>query len=170
MVQALAGDARAYRELLRDVGTLLRGYFSRRLGSGQTADAEDLVQDVLMALHTHRATYDTARPFTSWVHAIARYKLIDHYRQNRIRHTVPAEDAEALFAVDDSAAATARLDVDRLLDTVPAQTARMIRDVKIEGRSIAEVSEATGLSQSAVKVGVHRGIKALATRLQGKQR
>ena len=170
MVQALAGDAGAYRVLLGELRTLLRTYFSRRLGAGRTADAEDLVQDVLMALHTHRATYDATRPFTSWVHAIARYKLIDHYRQNRMRHTIPAEDAEALFATDDSAAAMARLDVERLLDTVPEPTARMIRQVKIEGRSIAEVSEATGLSESAVKVGVHRGIRALATRLQGKSR
>ena len=54
-----------------------------------------------MAVHTHRATYDQSRPFTAWIHAIARYKLIDHARQNRIRQTVPIDDVEFLFATDD---------------------------------------------------------------------
>ena len=168
MVKGLAGDQAAYRALLEALGTHLRAYFSRRLGPSRSADAEDLVQETLMAVHTHRATYDQSRPFTAWMHAIARYKLIDHARQNRTRQTIPIDDVEFLFATDDSEAAMAKLDVARLLDTLPEHTAAMVRRVKLEGQSIADTAAETGLSQSAVKVGIHRSVRALAVRLQGK--
>jgi RNA polymerase sigma-70 factor (ECF subfamily) len=169
MVKGLAGDQAAYRALLDTLSKHLRAYFSRRLGPGRSADAEDLVQEALMAVHTHRATYDARRPFTAWVHAIARYKLIDHVRQNRIRQTIPIDDVEFLFAVDDSDAAMARHDVDRLLGTLPEPAASMVRKVKLEGQSIADTAAETGLSQSAVKVGIHRSVRALAVRLQGRK-
>ena len=65
MVRSQAGDAAAYRMLLHALSPHLRAYFTRRLGPGRSADAEDLVQETLMAVHTHRATYDQARPFTA---------------------------------------------------------------------------------------------------------
>jgi len=168
MLAGLAGDTAAYRALLEALGGHLRRYYVRRLGYDRTADAEDLVQETLMAVHTRRATYDTAAPFTAWVHAIARYKLVDHYRRRRIRATVPLDDADAVFAADASEPAAARHDVDRLLDTLPERPRKLIRMVRIEGRSVAEVAAATGMTQSAVKVGIHRGLKALATRIRGR--
>jgi RNA polymerase sigma factor (sigma-70 family) len=168
MIAALAGDAAAYRVLLNELSGHLRRYFLRRLGPERSADAEDLVQETLMAVHTRRATYDADRPFTAWLHAVARYKLIDHYRQNRRKPTVPIDDVEALFAEDSAAASSARLDVDRLLDTVPERTRRLIREVKIEGRSIAEAATGAGMSRAAVKVGIHRSLKAIAGRIRGK--
>jgi len=38
--------------------------------------------------------------------------------------------------------------------------------MKIEGLSVAETARLTGMSQSAVKVGVHRGLKALAAKIR----
>lgn len=166
MRKSLAGDAGAYRVLLGELGTLLHRYFARRLGR-DSADVEDLVQDTLMAVHAKRATYDVGQPFTVWIHAIARYKLIDHARYRRIRVTVPLEEDEAVFASDEVEAAMARRDLDAMLDTLPAQPRTLIREVKIEGRSVAETAEKTGLSEAAVKVGVHRGLKALAARFGG---
>lgn len=168
MLAGLAGDAASYRALLEALGGHLRRYYLRRLGYDRTADAEDLVQETLMAVHTRRATYDTAAPFTAWVHAIAHYKLVDHYRRRRVRATVPLDDADAVFAVDASESAAARHDVDRLLDTLPERSRRLIRMVRIEGQSVAEAAAATGMSPSAAKVGIHRGIKALATRIRGR--
>jgi RNA polymerase sigma-70 factor (ECF subfamily) len=168
MVKGLAGDAAAYRALLTALGGYLRAYFARRLGPGGAADAEDLVQETLMAVHTHRATYDPGRPFTAWLHAIARYKLIDHIRRRRLRRTIPVEDMESLFGEDDSEAAAARVDVERLLGSLPEPSASLVRKVKLEGRSIAATAAETGLSPSAVKVGVHRSIRALTLRLQRK--
>jgi RNA polymerase sigma-70 factor (ECF subfamily) len=81
MLAGLDGDARAHRALLTVLSSHLRGYFKRRLARiGCEADAEDLVQETLMAIHTRRHTYDRTQPLTPWVYAIARYRLIDGLR------------------------------------------------------------------------------------------
>ncbi len=120
-----------------------------------------------MAAHAKRATSDPQRPFTVWIHAIARYKLIDHLRRNRMRTALPIEAADDIYA-DDGSDAAARMDVDRLLSTLPERPRSLIRKVKLEGRSIAETATETGLSESAVKVGIHRGMRKLALRMQGR--
>src|SRR6266550_66933 len=85
MVASLGGDAGAYRSLLDRLSSRLRAYYKgklARVGRGAT-EAEDLVQEVLLAIHLKRHTYDTGEPFTPWVHTIARYKLIDYLRRTR---------------------------------------------------------------------------------------
>ena len=161
--------AASYRAFLAELTTMLRRYFLRRLGGDRLADAEDLVQDTLMAIHTRRATYDPERPVTVWVHAIARYKLIDHFRSRRVRASVPLDDeAEFLAGPDDAEPAMARRDVGRMLDTLPAQQVALVRAVKIDGESVATAAARSGMSESAVKVSIHRGLKALAARFGGK--
>ncbi len=159
MVRSLAGDGAAYAELLRKLQGYLRAYYARRVG--RAAEAEDLLQETLIAMHTRRQTYDPTRPFTAWVHAIARYKLIDYYRRTKRRAEDPLDDADMLFSSSDAQAAEAQLDVERLLHRLPEKTRRLIRDVKIEGLSTAEAAARHGMSESAVKVGVHRGLKSL---------
>ena len=158
MLAALAGDAAAYRMLLSGLTRHLRGYYARRL---DPPAAEDAVQETLIAIHARRATYDPAQPFTAWVYGIARYKLIDEFRRIKRRAAVPLEEAGALFAADEAEAASARRDVEKLLAKLPQAKRQLVRDVKLEGRSIAEVSAQTGLSESAVKVSVHRALKSL---------
>jgi RNA polymerase sigma-70 factor (ECF subfamily) len=160
MLAALDGDAASYRTLLAQLTPHLRAFFKRRLANG--ADAEDLVQETLIAIHTRRATYDTALPFTAWLHAIARYKLIDHFRRAGIRRTLPLEDAETVVAGEETESAGARRDVEKLLATLPPARRELVRQVKIEGLSTAEAAQRTGMSESAVKVGVHRALKALS--------
>src|SRR3569832_132872 len=100
MLGALAGDGPAYARLLTELGALLRRYFERRLSDA--AEAEDLVQETLLAVHSRRQTYEPSRPFTAWAYAIARYKLIDHFRRRRARPTTPLDDnIHELFAPDD---------------------------------------------------------------------
>ena len=159
MLRSLGGDGAAYAALLGKLNLFLRAYYRRRLGNA--SDAEDLLQETLIAMHTRRATYDTTRPFTAWVHAIARYKLIDQFRRTKRRAEDPLDDPDMLFSSQDANAAEAQLDVDRLLGQLPAKTQRLIRDVKIEGLSTAEAAARHGMSESAVKVGVHRGLKTL---------
>ena len=74
------------------------------------------------------------------------------------------EDFESGFSED---AVTARMDVERLLDSLPAKQQEIIRQVKLEGQSVADTASRTGQSESAVKVGIHRGLKALAEKLRG---
>jgi RNA polymerase sigma-70 factor (ECF subfamily) len=166
MLRGLDGDAPAQRELLRELGRLLRPYFARRTRD-EAADADDLVQEVLIAVHTRRATYDRSQPFTAWVYAIARYKLIDHLRRRRVRASVPIDDVDELFAPEESEAATAGADVRRLMADLPEKQRAAIQHTKLDELSVAETAARTGMSESAVKVSVHRGLKALAARVRG---
>lgn len=166
MVRGLDGDAVAQNRLLSALAPMLRSFFARRL-AGAGDDVEDLVQETLIAIHTRRATYDRTRPFAPWAYAVARYKLIDHFR--RRRQTVPFDELEAvLIAEDGHEAASARLDLEALLGGLSAKQADAIRHTRIEGLSVAEAASAQGIGESDVKISVHRGLKALAARLKGK--
>lgn len=167
MVCSLDGDAAAYDALLRLLVPQLRAFFRRRVQSDDVT--EDLVQETLIAVHTKRSTYDRARPFTSWLYAIARYKMADHFR--RSYRVMPVENLDdAIAAPDFEAAIAALIDVDRLLDGLPAKQQAAIRATKIEGLSLSEAAAVAGISQSDAKMSVYRGLKRLSARVQGKSR
>ncbi len=87
---ALDGDALAYRTLLGAIAPHLRNTVRRflaRSGRG-TADLEDIVQEILLAVHLKRATWDRSLPFMPWLNAVARYKTIDALRRAGIRGEV----------------------------------------------------------------------------------
>lgn len=164
MTASLRGDATAHRTLLGALSGHLRGYYRSRLTrAGRKAEeTEDLVQEALMAVHTQRHTYDPVQPLTPWVYAIARYKLIDYLRRTRGAMTdVPIEDAGEIIAQDDRAAAESALDLGRLLGRLPEKTRLAIKYVKVDGLSVAEAAVRCGISESAIKINVHRGLKAL---------
>ena len=162
-VAGLDGDAAAYHRFLQRLGGLLRGYFRRRLQQ-LPDEVEDLVQETLMAVHTQRQSYRRGEPLTAWVHAVARYKLVDLWRR-RERHDAlndPLDDDLAVFASADHEAGEARRDLGRMLEQLPTHQRLPILHTKLEGLSVQETARLTGMSESAVKVGVHRGLKALA--------
>jgi len=129
MVAGLAGDAAAHRTLLDRVSRRLRAYYKGRLariGRGAT-EAEDLVQDALLAIHIQRHTYDPAEPLTPWVYAIARYKLIDHLRRTRASLAgLPIDEAGDIMAQDDHVGAESAYDLHRLLSRLPHKMRRAI--------------------------------------------
>jgi RNA polymerase sigma-70 factor (ECF subfamily) len=165
MVAGLDGDAAAYRTLLERLSGHLRSYFKGRLariGAG-AVEAEDLMQEVLMAIHTRRHTYERAQLFTPWVHGIARYKLLDYLRRSKASiGEVPIDEAEAVLADDDGAGVESGHDLDKLLARVSPKMRQAIQYVKLDGLSVSEAAAQSGMSESAVKVSIHRGLKALA--------
>lgn len=166
-VRGLHGDAVAYRACLQQLSAHLRAFLRQRL-FGWPDEVEDLVQECLLALHNQRHTYQSGQPLTAWVHAIARYKMIDLLRAKSIRddlHEV-LDDELAVFAASATDASDARRDLNALLQTLPERQRLPIQHVKIEGLSVLETAQLTGMSESAVKVGIHRGLKALAQRLK----
>lgn len=167
MVKGLAGDAAAHRAFLTEAAAALRAYFRNRL-RGAPEDAEDLVQETLIALHTRRDTYDPSYPLTAWLYAIARYRLIDYLRRKKRRGVaVPVEDAEAvLFTESDQSAADARKDIAELLTRLPEKQRTAIRLIKLEEKSVREAAAITGWTESDLKVSAHRGLKALAKLFQ----
>lgn len=169
MMQGLNGDAASHSRLLSELSVLLRGFYSRRFG-GDPSDAEDLVQETLIAVHNRRESYDPRKPFTSWAFAMARYKMIDEFRRRGLRPTTPIDDVEDLFADDDYDAASAAMDLDRLMTDLPDRQRHAIEQVKIQGLSVEEAAAQSGLSPSNVKISIHRGLKKLMARVQKVER
>ena len=164
MVSGLGGDADAHTTLLRVLMPVLRQFFRRRM-PGQGDVIEDLVQETLIAVHTRRATYDPARPFTGWLFAIARYKMIDQLRANGRFCTIEGME-EILVSEGFGEASDASTDVDRLLGSLSPKQEAMIRATRIEGLSVAEAAAREHIGESDVKISVHRGLRLLAERVK----
>lgn len=165
MLASLDGSAVSYRSLLERLSGRLRAYYRGKLGRfGRGAmEVEDLVQEVLLAIHLKRHTYDAGEPFTPWVHTIARYKLIDYLRRTRTAASVPIDEATEVLAQDDHADAESSHDIKTLLGRLPEKVRCPIKCVKLEGRSVAEAAVRCGISESGVKINIHRGLRALAS-------
>lgn len=163
LLQGMDGDARAYQAFLQELAGLLRGFYRHRL-TRLPDDVEDLVQETLLAIHTQRHTYRPQQPLTAWVYAIARYKMVDLLRSRGRREALhePLHDDLQVFAASDLDAAEARRDLDTLLESLSPRHRQALVMTKLEGASVAEAAAATGLSETAVKVAVHRGLKRLA--------
>ena len=167
LLRGLAGDAPAYHAFLQELSAHLRAFLRKRL-AGLPDEMEDLVQESLLAVHNQRHTYDAGQPLTAWVHAIAKYKLIDLLRRRSGRELLndPLDESIELFSSADTDAAEARRDLGKLLERLPERQRLPIVHMKLEGLSVTETARATGMSESAVKVGVHRGLKALAAMIR----
>jgi RNA polymerase sigma-70 factor, ECF subfamily len=162
LIRGLAGDAPAYHLFLADLSAHLRSFLRSRLVQRPEA-VEDLVQELLLAIHNQRHTYDCDQPLTAWVHAIARYKYIDYLRRrSRTESLHEPLDQDAELPVTDVGAQEARYDLTKLLQILPDRQRLPILYVKIEGATVADAARRTGMSESAIKVGIHRGLKALA--------
>jgi RNA polymerase sigma-70 factor, ECF subfamily len=167
LLQGLAGDQAAHRAFLTEAAALLRAFFRNRL-RGRAEDAEDLVQETLVALHTRRDSYDSNYPLTAWMYAIARYRLIDFLRRAKHRAYTPLDGLDVGDADPQYEASDAKRDVGVLLDKLPEKQRTAIRLVKLEEKSVREASDITGLSESDIKISIHRGLKTLM-RLMGQE-
>ena len=155
---AQSGDRQAYTVLLTEVQLWLERYFRRRVASAQL---DDLVQEVLLALHAKRATWDPSRAFLPWLAAIARYRWVDHLRK-AYRTQESALDGHDAPEDSEEDAVLARMSLERLFVHIPGKQAEAIELVKIEGLSIREAAIRSGQSEAAVKVNIHRGLKKLS--------
>lgn len=165
---SLTGDGRAYHLFLSKLSMHLRAFVRRRL-THLPDEIEDLVQETLLAVHNQRHTYDASQPLTSWIHAIAKYKLIDFLRRRAGREALndPLDDASDFLASTNTEAAEAHRDIEKLLACLPEKQRLSIMLVKIEGLSVMETANRTGMSESAIKIGIHRGLKSLSLIIGG---
>lgn len=165
MLASNNGDAAAYRTLLERLSSQLRGYFKGKLShiNRGAVEAEDLVQEALLAIHTRRHTYDSSQPFTVWVYAIARYKFIDYLRRTKASaKDIPVDETEEPTAPGDRGQVESSLDLGRLLTGLSPKVKQVIQYMKLDGLSVSETASRCGMSESAVKVSVHRGLKTMA--------
>lgn len=170
MIAGIGGDAAAHRALLERLSSQLRGYFKgqlNRIGRGPV-EAEDLVQEALMAIHTRRHTYDPSQPFTPWVYAISRYKFFDYLRRTHASmNDLPIDDTKEIGSRDDRTQVESSMDLETLMAGLPPKTRQAIQAVKLDGLSVSEAATRCGMSESNVKVSVHRGLKAMARLISG---
>ena len=167
MRAANSGDAGSYERLLRQIAAALRPLVRRGLArAGRTgADIEDVVQEVLLAVHLKRHTWDSTRPFAPWVHAIARYKLVDALRRRDGNFDLPIDAlSEKLAAEEESQSASGR-DVERHLAQLSPGQRAVVHAVAVEGISIGDAAERLKMTTGAVRVALHRGLATLAKEL-----
>src|SRR5882724_10127075 len=135
MLASSDGDAAAYRTLLERLGSQLRAYFRGQLNRINRGDveAEDLVQEALLAVHTRRHTYDSSQLFTPWVYAIARYKFIDYLRRTKVSaKDITISDTEEMTAHDDHGHVESSLDLERLMAEISPKARQAIQYVKLD--------------------------------------
>jgi RNA polymerase sigma-70 factor (ECF subfamily) len=164
MRSALNGDTGAYRQLFETLTPYLRALTRRngaRVGVHQD-EIEDIVQEVLLALHLKRHTWDVERPIGPWITAIARNKLIDARRRRGNRVSLPIDELSEFLPEETNGDPTDRGDVDRLLEKLTEKQQDLVRSLSIEGRSVEETARRLNMKEGAVRVALHRAIKALA--------
>lgn len=162
MAAAQAGDKQAFARLLTSIVPVIRRMVGKR--RARLADNEDVVQEVLLTLHTIRHTYDPARPFLPWLAAIVAHRCADAARSDcrRIMRTSNIDDLpETVGAVETNTTVMDASALRRAMSMLPEGQRKALELVKMREMSLSEASNASGMSEGALKVAVHRAIKAL---------
>jgi len=168
MRAAQAGDAAAYRRLLSELADMLRRWVRRELARQgyEIAEAEDIVQETLLAIHLKRTSWDPDRAILPWLRAVTRHKLIDNLRRRGRRVMVPVDDILETLAAPEREETLSSEALDKHLATLPPGQSQVVRAISIDGLSPSETAKKLTLSEGAVRVALHRGLAALARAAQ----
>jgi RNA polymerase sigma-70 factor (ECF subfamily) len=171
MRAAMNGDAAAYNRLLTSLAPAIRSAARRGLGRAGLAaeDAEDVVQETLLAIHLKRHTWDASLPLGPWVRAIARNKLIDAIRRRGRSNHVPIDDVVDTLASDAGEQMPLPGKLDAHLQSLPDRQRSVVRAISLEGASIRETAARLNMSEGAVRVALHRGLAALSVKFGTRQ-
>ena len=168
MRSAMAGDNAAYHRLLKAVTPVLRAASRRGLTrAGQSPDqAEDIVQDILLAVHLKRHTWDVNAPFAPWLFAIARNKLIDALRRRGRRVFVNIDDFAETLPEQPKAETASAAEVTAQLNTLPQRQREVLQSIAVESASIKDTAKKFAMSEGAVRVALHRALASLTAKLR----
>jgi RNA polymerase sigma-70 factor, ECF subfamily len=163
-----AGDTVAYHQLLKAVSPVLRAATRRGLArAGQPLDqSEDIVQEILLAVHLKRHTWDKSAPVAPWLFAIARNKLIDALRRKGRRVFVNIDDFAETLPGEPAEETVPPAEVAGHLQSLPARQRDVLQSIAVESASIKETAAKLSMSEGAVRVALHRGLASLAARLR----
>lgn len=171
MREANEGNAAAYHRLLAALAPHIRAVARARcrIVNLPESEAEDIVQEVLLAIHLKRATWDPALPLTPWVGAITRNKLIDVLRRRGRAAAIPIEDVIETLATEDTTPSFAAQDVAVMLGALKPRQRDIVQAISLDGASIQATATRLNMSQVAVRVSLHRALKSLGA-LYGRSR
>ena len=172
MRAAQGGDAQAYARALKACVPLI-GASARRAGV-RPDRVDDVVQDTLITVHRALATYDPERPFAPWLRAIAARRSIDSLRLHGRHGAREVQDEVAYMAhaeagLDAEGAVSRQDDAARLREAVarlPPLQRQAVELLAFSERSLEEASRETGRTNVALKVNLHRALRALRTRVE----
>jgi len=169
MRSAIAGDARAYHQFLTTVTPYLRAMARRRCDQfgAPPSEAEDVVQEVMLAIHLKRGTWDPSRPIGPWISTLVRNKLVDSLRRRGRHIDVPIDDVIATLEAEDQGSTADRVDVESMLSRLKDPQRTIVTSISLEGISIRETADRLKMSEVAVRVALHRALKALAALYRG---
>jgi RNA polymerase sigma-70 factor (ECF subfamily) len=167
---ANSGDGRAYARFLSEITPVLRGIVRAR-GRALSADQhEDIVQEVLLAIHRKRHTWREDRPLRPWLFAIARYKVADAFRARGTHVQLALDDFAEVLEAEPGGDPTAARDANRLIDQLEPRAADIVRAISLEGEEPAVAGQRLHMSEGAVRVALHRAMKQLMALAQGTTR
>lgn len=168
MRSANSGDGAAYHRLLLTITPVLRATAQRGLArAGQPTDqCEDIVQEILLAVHLKRHTWDPAAPFGPWLFAIARNKLIDTLRKRGRRVFVDIDDFADMLPAEPPREQLPAGEAGVHLLSLPQRQREVLQSVAIDSASIRETAAKLSMSEGAVRVALHRGLASLAAKLR----
>jgi RNA polymerase sigma factor (sigma-70 family) len=169
MRAAMSGDAGAYRRFLVAVTPHLRAMARHRcrVAGVSGGDAEDIVQEVLLAIHLKRGTWDQSRPIGPWIAAIVRNKLVDALRRRGRHVTVPIEDVIDTLGAEEDADGASPGEIDGLLGQLKLRQREIVKSISINGSSVRETADRLHMTEGAVRVALHRALKTLAALYRG---
>jgi RNA polymerase sigma-70 factor, ECF subfamily len=169
MLSAISGDSAAYHRLLKAITPVLRAAARRGLArAGQPVDqSEDIVQEILLAVHLKRHTWDTDAPFAPWLFAIARNKLIDALRRRGRRIFVNIDDFAETLADRPVAETASQGEIAAELNALPPRQRDVLQSIAVESASIKDTAAKFSMSEGAVRVALHRALASLTAKLRG---
>ncbi|MGO7042252.1 sigma-70 family RNA polymerase sigma factor [Rhizobium leguminosarum] len=164
MRAAVAGNTQAYRNVLAAMTPHLRAMARRRCDQFgiPASEAEDAVQEVLLTIHLKRGSWDVDRPIGPWLSTIVRNKLIDFLRKRGKHVVIPIHYVAATLGMGDGSEISDRLDVEKILHGLKHPQRTIVRSISMEGASVRETAAQLNMSEVAVRVSLHRALKALS--------
>lgn len=163
---AMEGDTQAYNRFLIAVTPYLRSLARRRCEryGAPPSEAEDVLQEVLLAVHLKRGTWDPGRPLGPWLTTIVRNKLVDSLRRRGRHQNVPIDElSDVLEAADRTNEAADRLDTETVLAKLKNPQRDIVRSISLEGAGVRETAMRLKMTEGSVRVALHRALKSLAS-------
>ncbi len=167
MSDAQSGNADSYRILLHQISITLSKFLARRISS--VDDREDVLQEILLAIHNSRHTYLPSKPFYPWMYAIAKNTLVKYYKKiHRQNANIIEAEINSLMNPEkiESNEKDKSTEILNLIGELPGKQREIISMLKIRGLSIRDVAAKLNLSEANVKVIAHRGYHTLRKRVK----
>ena len=166
--RAKNGDKEAVSALYESYAQAIFQYISYRVESDMIA--EDLTADVFLRMVRGLPRYKyTGAPVGAWLYRVAANRIADHYRKGRHETSAPILDSyrsDTPEPFDEMARQEERTHLREALQTLSEDYQNIIILRFMKELPHAEVAEIMGKSEAAVRVLQHRGLKALADKLQ----